>query len=227
MIFPVEIWGTVGQWVGSLLTSGSIFLAYLVYRGTVNREKRAQAALVTFESSISSEGVKGNVFNHSDAIIYEVYFVLRPLSKKAQRRARPAFTPVMPKVFVRNEGLSGLRHRVSETQYGTILPGSGHPIDVSETRLKASSFYEKCLMFTDAAGQRWVRFSEDGKLEEFKEPSRIKIRWIITRTWVLRFAKKCLTFVKKITHVTARGDSKIENLHSVYETIPVSAERGD
>lgn len=227
MIFPVEIWGTVGQWIGSLLTGGSVFLAYLVYRGTANREKRAQAALVTFESSISSEGVKGNVFNHSDAIICEVYFVLRPLSKKAQRRARPAFTPVMPKSLLRNEGLSNLTVRVSETKYGTIPPGDGHPFGMSETRLKSSSFYEKCLMFTDAAGQRWIRFSENGELEEFKEPSKMKILWIMTWTWVLRFANRCLAFVKKASRVTAYGDSRIENFHSANETIPVSAGRGD
>lgn len=166
-----SVWGTTGQWAGSLITGASFYLAYRVYRGTAEREKRSQAALVTFDCIVGQNRYRGNVYNHSKAMIYDVYLVVAVRREGSVDRRRAKFTPVSiagaKESKTRTEPLEGLVAPISEAEYQSIRPGK--EIEFTKDALQLggkSNQYEVKLTFTDASGTQWVRYLDDGALEE-------------------------------------------------------------
>ncbi len=81
-MFPVEIWGTVGQWVGSITSSGALLLALLLLLRDRKKEERAQAQAITcwYELHGPKAGTDGlprypgyiHVVNHSVRPVYNL-----------------------------------------------------------------------------------------------------------------------------------------------------------
>ncbi|MGV9869640.1 hypothetical protein [Rhodococcus koreensis] len=165
-----SVWGTTGQWAGSLITGASFYLAYRVYKGTVDRERRAQAQLVTFDCIIGPHTYRGTVYNHSKAIIRDVHLAISRRSEGAVDRRKPGFTRV---TLVNDEDaknkklIGGLIAPIAETEYDSIRPDVEQRFNSSGVQLGGNSDqYEVWLVFTDAAGVDWIRYQDDGKLEE-------------------------------------------------------------
>lgn len=168
----VSVWGTVGQWVGSLLTGVSFFLAYRVYRSSHERERRAQAALVTFDCKISPNRYRGVVYNHSDTIIRDVYLIFGLNSAADMQRKRPRFSKIMSKDAIAEQigtpkKPASFIAPISETEFKSIRPDVEHEFNQAAVQLSASHEFAVKLVFTDAAGVQWVRYQDDGALEEF------------------------------------------------------------
>ncbi|KAA0094707.1 hypothetical protein CIW49_24465 [Mycolicibacterium sp. P1-18] len=102
--FLASVWGTAGQWVGSLLTAGSLFLGFKVLRVNQKDKRIGQASKITFTARFSEDmetdnlsGVRGKVFNHSDALIMNVAIVVRlnkEVLKRHRSRASLLFDPI-------------------------------------------------------------------------------------------------------------------------------------
>ena len=166
-----DVWGTTGQWIGSILTGISFFLAYKVYRGTVERELRAQSALVTFDIIVTKNRYRGTINNHSAAMIKDVYLVFNARTKADYDRQIPKFTKIARTVqmdCLLNAGSSsGFIAPISETEYQSIRPASEFAFDQPSEHIFSSHEFAVKLVFTDAAGTQWIRYDDNGKLELF------------------------------------------------------------
>lgn len=166
-----DVWGTVGQWVGSLLTGISFYLAYRVYKSSEDRERRAQAALVTFDCKITNNRYRGTVYNHSKSMISHVYLIVSQNASEDMNRKKPSFSKVRALTLGEKDNLdkkepASFIAPISETEYTSVRPGVEHPFDEAAMQIGPSGLYNAKLMFTDGAGVDWIRYHDNGRLEE-------------------------------------------------------------
>lgn len=88
-MFPVEIWGTVAQWVSALGTSGAAIAAAGYYINDKRIEAKKQARLV--RTRFTASGDKVVVNNHSPLPVVDVFLAHRPQSFEETVPARGWF----------------------------------------------------------------------------------------------------------------------------------------
>lgn len=88
-MFPVEIWGTVAQWVSALGTSSAALAAAGYYINDKRIDAKTQARLVRVRFDASGDKVRVN--NHSEFPIVDVFLASRPQSFEETVPARGWF----------------------------------------------------------------------------------------------------------------------------------------
>lgn len=166
--FETNVWGTFWQAAGSVLTGVSFFLAYRVYKSTVERERRSQATLVTFDSILTTHRLRGVVYNHSSTIIRDVHIVIRPRTKEDDKRIRAGWSKIAIIGDVNRKQVLHTLSPVAETEFGSIRPDVEQKFEISSQKIAPEALYAIELWFTDAAGIKWRRFKDNGELAEAK-----------------------------------------------------------
>ncbi|KXO99046.1 Uncharacterised protein (plasmid) [Tsukamurella tyrosinosolvens] len=145
-MFSIE-WGTVGQWVGSFLTGGSLLLGYRILQINQADRRREQSSSVTFTVTTARDPVddsiaviRGSVFNHSELpIMYaNVVIDVRELGAKL---------PTFAVVPVPTEDEAPVLRPGSTSKYRFEIPDRSMRPEEVEIRLE----------FVDASGRQWSR----------------------------------------------------------------------
>lgn len=172
-------WGSVPTWVGTVITSGSAFIAALSYRRSVRDKEREQASKVgTWVGTTELDGETKSVLrvaNNSDSPIYEVS-VRRSGDLELISYEIPAATAAMTPVSsssttsVRRERSAGVKLWIislEATEVTEFIPDE-RPPDVQ---------------FRDALGRWWLRRS-DGRLDPVQGESIRQFRHVETKVHV-------------------------------------------
>jgi hypothetical protein len=89
------VWGTVGQWIGALGTSGAAIAAAGYYINDKRLDAMAQAGLVRAEFKESKDGeVVVLVHNHSEGPIRHVAFAARDMTQREYFSKHRFFRPL-------------------------------------------------------------------------------------------------------------------------------------
>ncbi|WP_006247149.1 hypothetical protein [Mycolicibacterium tusciae] len=170
-MFDPDTWGTVGQWVGSLLTGGSLLLGFSILRINQQDKRRAQAALVTFTTTRTRDpdndfanGVRGSVYNGSDLPISYARVEIR--SDKLQLGNAES---------VPDPTLITIADVFSEDESIAVSPKNAASYNASFSsgvRLQPNDLQIR-LTFTDGDGREWRRDSK-GQLSEVQKFYRVR-----------------------------------------------------
>src|SRR5690349_5423817 len=74
--FWAEVWGTAGQWVSGLATSGAMITAASVFAVDLHRKRRAQAVSVVAWPTMAQNHYVINMHNYSDLPVFGTKFVV-------------------------------------------------------------------------------------------------------------------------------------------------------
>jgi hypothetical protein len=187
-----SVWGTAGQWVSSVLTGGSLFLAFKIMRTNQKDKRREQASLVVFtnyytstfgEEDMTLIMIRGTIHNHSSSLVTNAAIVIEMTKRTARQRLSffdRCFRPHKKTVVYHNI-------RIDDDITGTVLPDAetSYMIEVPyDEQLTAGDVVIK-LSFMDANSVEWDR-PHRGAPEEPKLPGRIRtalITWLKWRDW--------------------------------------------
>ncbi|MCT7656838.1 hypothetical protein [Mycobacterium deserti] len=171
-MFPVEIWGTVGQWAGSLLSGLSLVLATNILRLDQRDKRRSQASLVTFTYTKTldpdtdyANGVRGDVYNGSDLPITYARITVRSdkLSLSNAAQVQDPSVIVIVEVFSENESIT----------VGPKRTASYHAPFHSGLQLQERDIAVE-LSFTDGNGRNWSRDASGGLVEHRTKYRRVR-----------------------------------------------------
>lgn len=173
--FPVEIYGTVAAWVGSLLTGLSIAAAARYYISDKKRQDRAQAGHVRFTidvKSLESEDAthKCIVRNYSDDEIYDLSFHARRIPfKDAALHYQRSFYPRHAQVEMYDRWKTLPKHQMEVFPFGDgrIEAGESKEIDIGD-RVKENVEY--WIEFYDAQSLRWKLVLGGKRVEKLAYP---------------------------------------------------------
>lgn len=160
-MFDVEIWGTVSDWTGALLTGLSVLGGVVYFVFDRRRERRAQAGSVLVWLHPYEHGPPMiKMENLSDKPVFDYGFVVAVRSKRRIKRAAregwansgPFKWPPNNKVRREVRRLGSLDfHDGSELYLGPNEPASEQP----ELEF-GSAVYDFYAYFRDASGEYWV-----------------------------------------------------------------------
>jgi hypothetical protein len=193
--FLSDVWGTVGQWAGSVLTGLSLILAFRILQINQEDKRRAQAMKVTFTQRLSARidndnlasSARGIIWNASDAPITGIYIGVE--LKKSVVRKQFSRLHVLKNPLAK---FVAFQEVFTDEEFATI-PAQGKneyykPIDV----LVSPDDVVVTLLFSDAHGRYWVR-DNVGMLVEENRPSptaRFKKPFIFGWAWAIDQVKR-------------------------------------
>lgn len=178
-MFPVDIWGTVAAWVGSVGSVVSLATAALYYRSTVKRQERSQAYQVRFVSIDGTDSsVRAKVVNDSDRPIYDI----------EPRQTRLSFNEVIrheqSRRMVEASEIPELLKEWNETPGGMLQAHAfdrAHIESGGELPVVFSTYHartQKCwVRFRDANGKLWSLVLDTHQPMETKEDNRKQYSW--------------------------------------------------
>lgn len=186
--FHASVWGTAGQWFGSILTGGSLLLGFKIMRTNQKDKRREQASLVVFPSYYTSTFdedfflimIRGTVHNYSSSLVTNAAIVVE-LAKRTARQRLSRFDR-----WFRPHKKTIVYHRLQTDGdiTGTILPGADirYVVEIpDEERLVAEDVVIK-LIFMDANSVVWERPFMGAPVEP-KRPGRIRGALITRLEW--------------------------------------------
>ncbi|MFI6959919.1 hypothetical protein ACIBJI_41455 [Nocardia sp. NPDC050408] len=180
--FPLDptIWGTVGQWAGSVASAGALWVAALVYRSNSKRDREAQAKQIRiFEASDPNLGIMALnpkpfvvvVHNLSDRSISSVsaHINKRPLVDVVTDylQLSPVPAPNGELERMRQESIASINDGFPTTPpQWKLEPGAEHEFKFPNP---IQPIYQVCVVyFTDSQGQQWKKTLE---VHPFKDSS--------------------------------------------------------
>ncbi|MFC7450656.1 hypothetical protein [Rhodococcus daqingensis] len=161
--FDVAVWGTVGQWVSSLVSAASVFLALLILMLDRREKERAQASKVVFSTKWKGQELTANVHNHSDAVLFvAVLFLIEESVSTPSHKWRQPETSM-----VGVEDYLAYTFSIEADDRGLILANTSltKRWTIDEPRrpgYKMNAF----LIFNDANGVTWKRSEYMGRLDK-------------------------------------------------------------
>lgn len=190
-------YGPLSAWVGSLLTGCSLLLGFYILLRDRCKEERAQARQVTTDLSSTTtyydtgpiNSTELQIHNGSTSAIFDVEFVLTPLSARRIKRyvrnfateianaEKAQLTDQRVRVHVARTKMAVLDEQLPMEGFGntkardTITPGDTKLLVID--MLFDLSWYEAHLTFADLAGNIWVR---DVIHDTFRRKKRRKAR---------------------------------------------------
>jgi hypothetical protein len=171
-MFDAAVWGTVGQWVSGVASSGALLVGASVLGIDLYRKRRAQASSIIAWYRPTAEGVKISVQNLSDQPIFNYGMVAQVKSASDLKKVYATYGkltlskgPDLPRdpPNSTDDFHIQLMHEVVDDEPDFVLaPGrSSHLKDKLEYSRRVYEFY---IFFTDAYGRRWVRDARTNKL---------------------------------------------------------------
>ncbi|MDI9960678.1 MULTISPECIES: hypothetical protein [unclassified Rhodococcus (in: high G+C Gram-positive bacteria)] len=180
--FHASVWGTAGQWFGSILTGGSLFLGFKIMRINQKDKRREQASLVVFTnyytSSLGEDGdimplvtIRGSVHNYSSALVTDARIAIEMTRGTARQRLsffdrwfRPQKKVIASKKLQVEDDITCTILPDTDIRYVLHLPDDSH-IAAEEVDIN--------LTFMDANSVAWKR-PFMGVPVESKRPGRIR-----------------------------------------------------
>lgn len=193
-MFDVAVWGTVGQWISGIASSGALVVGASVFAVDLYRKWRAQASSVVAWYATSDKGVKIFVRNYSDEPIFNYGIVVQPKTRSEvndliiANRTRPIPHRNLPPASHESDEFFAVLHLARDGKDGdsgdldfVLGPGEANSYDARVDYCdRAYDFY---VFFGDAYGRRWVRDARSNKLLRRREareihPAQSKLRKI-------------------------------------------------
>lgn len=189
LAFDVEIYGTVGQWVGSVLTGLSLLLGFRILQINQQDKRREQASKILFTSMYRRDaetgllgGIRGTIYNHSDAIILHTAItvslkddIVRERFSRLDRYLDPSLGRLAYHDVQPEDMIGGVVEPHDSASYDIKWPFGLSDVGVGDVKV--------ILQFDDANGVTWNRVLH-GKPIEPKDRGRAKkavskgvVRW--------------------------------------------------
>lgn len=167
-MFPVEIWGTVGQWVSGLTSSGALVVGASVLGVDLHRKRRAQATSVIASLKPEGKAVIIGIHNLSDQPIFQYGFVvsnkptaeLKKIAASNAKRKVPEDIPADLSTLENDWHALFLAHWPDADYVLGPKQEKTHHDALSHSR-RVYNFY---IFFTDAYGRRWVKDARTNKI---------------------------------------------------------------
>lgn len=173
MIFPVEIWGTVGQWASAFATTLSFIGAVIFFARNKLQADRAQANMVGVYL-MSDSPLKVRMRNTSASSIYDIRVSLlrRPFKDVLFHGNGTYLVEALPQVKRQWEAAHDHLRLYFDHEIESLAP-SGDIVQEFEG-VVLSNFHEMHVSFMDASSVRWKLIVSSYKDEQRHKLSRVK-----------------------------------------------------
>jgi hypothetical protein len=180
-MFDAALWGTVGQWVSGIASSGALMVGASVLAVDLHRKRRAQASSVVawIATLPGGQDVKITVQNLSDQPIFDYGTVLQPKpTAEVDQIVAANHSKSIPHTNLPPPG-----HKSDEWTVKMLSAHEGEDLDFVLAPGKTNSTTQKLdysrraydfyVLFTDAYGRRWVRNARTNRLLGHRDARRI------------------------------------------------------
>lgn len=171
--FPVEIWGTVGQWASALATTLSFLGAVIFFARNKIQADRAQALLFGFYV-LSSSPMRVQMRNASASGFYDFSILLRkrPFKDVVFGGSSTYIVEFLPNAKKEWEAAPEVLPLYLDRPVGVLK--SGEEIVQEYREVTFGDFYELHVSFMDAASVKWKLVISSVKDQQRHKLTRVK-----------------------------------------------------
>ena len=210
-MFPVEIWGTVAQWISAVGTSGAAIAAGSYYILDKRRAKKTQSKKIYIsylERKITDQH-HVHVTNNSDNSIFDVHIYILPRAYGKLAKDRAKCESERQDIKEKLQLLMSYRDWQRDWQRVPEIPKVG-PGESATLKTDCNLIYEHIsLIFRDAATRRWIVDIDPSHRPHSAtfhdhEIKRLTWRYPASEYWPLpRYRAKWITWRNRPYHVRA------------------------